>query len=55
MTRAHHLREMAEECRALAAAAKSPEVREQLCEVAEQFERLAHQRASVTEPSKARA
>ena len=32
---------MAEECRGLAAAAKSPEIREQLLEVAVQFERQA--------------
>lgn len=35
------LHEMAAECRALAAAAKQDPVREQLLEIAEQFERLA--------------
>ena len=38
------LKEMAEECRVLAMAAKAPEVREQLLEVAEQFTRLAQHR-----------
>ena len=32
------------ECRALAAAAHTPEIREQLLDVAEQFERLARHR-----------
>jgi hypothetical protein len=39
--RAEELRSMAEECRTLAAAAKSPEIREQILQVAEQFERQA--------------
>ena len=38
---------MASECRALAALAKSPEIREQLLEVAEQFDRLARHREFV--------
>jgi hypothetical protein len=36
--------EMAAECQSLAAAAKNETVREQLLDVAEQFERLAHER-----------
>jgi len=41
------LREKAEECRALAAVAHAPEIREQLLEVADQFERLARHLAFV--------
>jgi hypothetical protein len=41
---AAQLRNMAQECRALAASAKTPEIREQLLDVAEQFERLARHR-----------
>jgi hypothetical protein len=37
----HQLRDMAAECRRLAAAANKEAVREQLLDVAEQFERLA--------------
>ena len=39
-----HLKEMAEECRLLATVAKTPEIKEQLLEVAEQFARLAQHR-----------
>lgn len=35
---------MAEECRTLSVTVKAPEVREQLLEMAEQFERLARHR-----------
>ena len=46
-SRAEQLDDMARECRALARAARHPEIREQLLEIAEQFERLAqHQRRS---------
>ncbi len=38
------LRDMAAECRMLAAVSKTPEIRQQLLEVAEQFERLARHR-----------
>jgi hypothetical protein len=38
------LREMAKECRILAVVARSPEIREQLLDVAEQFDRLARHR-----------
>jgi hypothetical protein len=41
VTRASQLRELALECRAIAALVKHPEIREQLLEVAEQFERVA--------------
>jgi hypothetical protein len=41
------LTEKAEECRTLAAATKDREIREQLLEVADQFERLARHRAFV--------
>jgi len=41
------LREKAAECRALAAVTHAPEIREQLLEVADQFERLARHRAFV--------
>jgi hypothetical protein len=44
VAQAQQLREMAAECRALAAASKTPEVREQLLDVADQFERLARHR-----------
>jgi hypothetical protein len=40
----HQLRDMAAECRRLAAAANKEAVREQLLDVAEQFERLARER-----------
>ena len=56
-THAPQLREMAKECRILAVVAKSPEIREQLLEVAEQFERLARHRDFVemtTSPSSSR-
>ena len=39
--RAEQLREMADECRALAAVTKSRDVGKQLLEIAEQFEALA--------------
>jgi hypothetical protein len=39
--REYGLREKAAECRVLAAVTKDPEIREQLLEVADQFERLA--------------
>lgn len=47
------LREKALECRALAAATNDPEIREQLLEVADQFDRLARHYAFVqmTTPS----
>jgi uncharacterized protein Yka (UPF0111/DUF47 family) len=38
---------MAEECRVLAASAKTPEIREQLRDLAEQFDRLARHRESI--------
>jgi len=41
---AAQLREMAKECRFLAAIAQTPEIREQLLDVAEQFDRLARHR-----------
>ena len=41
---AAQLREIAKECRVLAVVAKSPEIREQLLDVAEQFDRLARHR-----------
>ena len=41
---ATQLRQMAKECRALAATATTPEIREQLLDMAEQFERLARRR-----------
>jgi hypothetical protein len=41
------LRATAEECRALAATVKSPEIREQLLDVSDQFERLARHREFV--------
>src|SRR5258708_11447826 len=41
------LSEKAAECRALAAVAHAPEIREQLLEIADQFERLARHRAFV--------
>jgi hypothetical protein len=44
LANASQLREIAKECRALAVIAKTPEIREQLLEVAEQFERLARHR-----------
>jgi len=47
MTSQAELREKAVECRALAAVTKDPEIREQLLEVADQFERLAHHYALV--------
>jgi hypothetical protein len=40
-TKATQLREMAAECRELAAVTKSEEIRRQLLRIAEQFERLA--------------
>lgn len=43
IARTEQLEDIAWECRALAYAAKHDEVREQLLEVAEQFERLALQ------------
>ena len=47
MSRVEELENMARECRALAEAATHATVREQLLEVAEQFERLArHHRQS---------
>ena len=51
------LREMAKECRTLAGATRIPEIREQLLEVAEQFDRLARRRdfiAMTTPPFKTR-
>ena len=44
MKRPEQLLDMATECRALAEAATTAEVREQLLDIAEQFERLAHGR-----------
>jgi len=41
---ANQLKEMAEECRELAAVTKSATVREQLLEIAERFEKLARRR-----------
>jgi len=41
---ANQLKEMAEECRELAAVTKSASVREQLLEIAERFEKLARRR-----------
>jgi hypothetical protein len=40
-TKAAQLREMAQECRELAAVAKSEDIRRQLLKIAERFERLA--------------
>jgi hypothetical protein len=44
MQKSRQLKEMAEECRSLAMVSKTPEIREQLFEVAGQFERLARHR-----------
>jgi hypothetical protein len=41
ISHAAELRENAAECRALAVVTKAPEIREQLLEVADQFDRLA--------------
>ena len=54
---AAHLREMAKECRSLASATSTPEIREELLDVAEQFDRLARRRDFIemtTPPFKAR-
>ena len=53
-SRAAQLKDMAWECRTLAKSAQDAKVREQLLEVAEQFEALAEQHERNSRPSRSR-